>query len=511
MNILKRYVLPVATALIFVAFAWWQLIVLNSDVLYLAQDMSYWQPGILFFDQCLAEPGGIFSWAGCFLTQFFHYPAVGVTLLIVQWLAIYVLLTKGCRMPWWLTPLGIAVPVMLLMPLTSLGYEIYIHKVPDFWFAPTLLVLTASVVIFLCRWFGRWLRLVLQVAVCVAVVAYGQTWINQTHVNDEEYARYRASADDERYHAEIRMARAVEECRWNDVLADMRQCKAAPTRSMWIFKNVALLNKDRLHIDWLNYQPMTEIPTVSSDSAVLSLSDSFAPLIYYTHGSLGFSCRWTIEQMVECGPSAQRLRMLARCAIVMGEDDLARRYLDLLSRMIFQKDWAKEQYQYIGHPELLAAAPAYRVPHEIYGLRRDLLDADGGRVEKYLIEIYSKELQGKSDTYAKLCMMYALQSQDIPSFWRQLYAHIYINGDKPLPRLYQEAAWLYINLEPASADVSSLHIDDDVKAAHKRFIAATSRLIQQGLSESEVATMTYREYGHSFFWFYFFCRGIYLY
>lgn len=58
-------------------------------------------------------------------------------------------------------------------------------------------------------------------------------------VNERNYA-------DSNYHAEFRMCRAVEDQRWDDVLAEARTAKGNPTRQMVLFRDIALMNRGEL-------------------------------------------------------------------------------------------------------------------------------------------------------------------------------------------------------------------------------------------------------------------------
>lgn len=501
----------VLLSVLFAALAYYRLVVLNSDVLYLAQDLSYWQPGALFLQQSLAEPGGIFSWAGCYLTQFLHEPVFGSSLLIIIWVAIAALLYWGCRLQGWLCWLAFVPSMILLWSETSLGYNIYLTKAQDWCFAPSLFVLVMSVLVFVLRWFPRWWRIAAQVICLIVTIACASSWLSETKMPDSFCSPFAPMCDDQNFHHQIRMQRAADEGQWKDVLIEMRQTDQLPTRAMIMYKNMALLYQDRLHTDWLTYETRSQLPTIGNDSIVVAISESIGPQIYFLHGSIGFSYRWAMENMVEYGHTAFGLRTMTRCALIMGEDELANRYLNLLSGMHYQREWAENHRRFIGHPELLADDPYFGIPLSISRVRPDLLDGDNNKVEKYLLDTYSTNIQSESDPLMKLNMMFALQSQDIRRFWNQFFTYASAHKGEPMPRLYQEAAWLYGQLEPQSVDVSQMPFDKEVIETHQRFLKVTTRLMQQGMSEQAMANSTRREFGQTFFWNYFFCRGIKLY
>ena len=97
----------------------------------------------LFFDQCMVVPGGMLSWAGAFLTQLLHLPALGVTVLCLLWALLTFLLRHTFNIPakWMCVTL---IPVtMLLLANVDLGYWIYYLKLRGYFFIPTLGILCA--------------------------------------------------------------------------------------------------------------------------------------------------------------------------------------------------------------------------------------------------------------------------------------------------------------------------------------------------------------------------------
>lgn len=507
---LLRLFAPIVMTIAFIALAWYRLVVLNSDVLYFLQDIGYWQPGSVFLNLCLGEPGSIFTWVGSYLTQFMHVPALGSAILIGLWLAMAALLYWGCRMPWWLCWLAFLPSLIMLWMVTSLGYDIYSIRAFDWCFAPTLFLLTVSLVVFLCRWFGRWIRVGLQVALLVVAIAESSLWLSHNDVPARCCVPFVQMETNPVFFSELRMARAADEGRWSDVLKEMRQSDVLPSRTMWLYKNIALLYQDRLPSDWLQYGCETSVPQYA-DSLLVALAESNGPQLYFLHGSVGFCYRWSMEHMVECGANVRDLRNMTRSALIMGDYAVARRYLSLLENMPFQREWAQSQRKFIANPELLATDSYYSVPLSMSRARPNVLDGDEGKVEKYLIDTYSTHQQNESDALLRLNLTYAMQTQDISTFWKQFFIYANMHHSEPMPRILQEAAWLYGQLEPQTVNVSQMPFDKEVIETHQRFMQATSQLLQRGMSEKAVAKATQREFGKTFYWFYYFCRGIEIY
>ena len=112
------------------------LATLESDVLYALQDQNLFLHTPLFFEQQMVKAGGLLTWAGCYLTQYFYYPMLGAGILCLLW-AFFMWLTKRAfRLEnLWLTLIP---TTCLLLTIVTLGYWIYYLKLPGKAFDTTL-------------------------------------------------------------------------------------------------------------------------------------------------------------------------------------------------------------------------------------------------------------------------------------------------------------------------------------------------------------------------------------
>jgi len=105
----------------------------NLDVLEYARSRSLFLTTSLFATDCLQEVGGALCWIGLAGMQLFHYPVMGVTMLLLLWLVAYLLLRKTFPLTpplrWlYLLPIG-----ALVISITGVGYWIYYLKMPGYW------------------------------------------------------------------------------------------------------------------------------------------------------------------------------------------------------------------------------------------------------------------------------------------------------------------------------------------------------------------------------------------
>lgn len=131
---MKKYLPP----LIFAAWACFLLLAFYSDMLQTAQLRTPFMYGGLFRDELLAAPFGLLSYAGCWLTQHFYYPVVGVGLLLTIWMASWTAGVRALHLKDGWTALMMLPMGCLLLSLTDMGYWIYCLKLHGYWFSQSL-------------------------------------------------------------------------------------------------------------------------------------------------------------------------------------------------------------------------------------------------------------------------------------------------------------------------------------------------------------------------------------
>ena len=112
------------------------LALFEADMLWTAQEQNLFLHTPLFFEQQMVKAGGLLTWMGCYLTQFFYYPMLGAGVLCLLWAFLMWLLQRVFQLEsLWVT----LVPVScLLLTITTLGYWVYYLKLPGALFDATL-------------------------------------------------------------------------------------------------------------------------------------------------------------------------------------------------------------------------------------------------------------------------------------------------------------------------------------------------------------------------------------
>lgn len=609
--------LALAVTLALVVLGAFHLVVRNSDMLFMAQNKSFFSSNPAFLRECMSVPGGFISWTASYLTQFFYYPILGSAMMIGIWVvSLWVSkLAFNVRTEWMAVLLLPA--VCLLVSTIDTGYWLYYLKQTGYWFygtigylATVLLVLFYSlfrkradriIIFFLIAltypfigWYallalvyatcltvrrqrneglslGRQLiqpSLALLLLVAVPLVCYylysdvriEDMWTigfphfdnnNMTSLFAERpfiimaltpllfpflpqqsskgwmaWAAYGVTVlvlagavrwteardfQNYNYHAEMRMYRAAEECDWDKVLDEMGDLPGDADRQMVLLKNIALLNKGQLGTQMFRYNNMGEPPTNSFDTLNVHMVQTAAPLIYYYHGKTNFTVRWCIENCVEFGNDFDNIKMLARCALVGGEMDAAKKYLDILASSTFHRQWAERLRPITRNPKLIAKYHEFDTVRELRDHMGSVLDGDNGLCEMYLLNYFSNTMNKDSKLLQELTLNYALVQKDIQLFWPRFFLYATLHDGEPMPIHYQEAAYLYGTLEPQNVDISKMPFDQQMVQHYQGFQQLSQQLLKSNMTPPQVGEVMKASYGGTFWWFYFFCRDIHSY
>jgi hypothetical protein len=226
-------------------------------------------------------------------------------------------------------------------------------------------------------------------------------------------------------------------------------------------------------------------------------------LIYYHYGMLNDCHRMCMEEGVELGWSPELLKYLARCALLNDELLAARKYLDLLRQTMFYKGWANQMQLLVDNPgqvtEDLETGPITHMLH--YESR---LDADNGYVEKNLMTQLSY-LDADDLYFQEQALLGTLWTRNADDFWPRFSHYLELRHDGNVPRIYQEAAFLFANLQQAEF-INELPVSENVKQNFRNFMNQLNQYNANTFNQARMAL--YPSFGNTYFYEYFFLKGI---
>ena len=603
----------------FIALAWFFLYVRNADTMYFLQDRGLWNSTAIFWDDCTRLPGGLLSWAGAYLTQFFYYPALGCSLLIGLWILTFCLAKWSFKIPDEWSFLIFIPLVALLCSVIQLGYWVYILKDIDYVFYHPL-GLFAALLLSVPFWnylpvsekVQRWIALVWIPIVAVlfyyplgvyallaAIISTVQTLSNSPLKGENSgqkasllrgglvgsfllltlwlvplletagttlmrpdqpwmYGFRKFELDDLRdysleipfyfviivpvlfpyigklrtkklilsqsimvvvaaamvyclsvrdftdynFHAEMRMQRGVEECRWNDVLREAAMVKGPVTREMIMFRDIALINRGEFCSKRYKYNNESIQPVTVSDSIHIRIADQAADLIYLNFGETIFAIRRAIERCMHYGYSYYTMRMLTECALINGELDNARKYLRILSRTTFQKNWAEKMLRFVVDERLLVDSEPFRMPLKLYNEGSELVGTDDKYVELTILKKWMFTITNDPQAQ-EVALGCAMVMRDRKCFWSQVQQHYNINPEEHFPIHVQEAMLFEVyELGTQGVNLSFVKFDEQVVERYKAFISRMKQYSSQGMNEKEIGALLRPEFGDTYMWDY---------
>ena len=304
---------------------------------------------------------------------------------------------------------------------------------------------------------------------------------------------------DSNFHCELTMYRQLEQQQWEEAVATSATVKGEPTRAICIMRNVALARLGRQGDEMYRYpngasQPAAPFP--------IRLVDTMGRMLYLEYGITNYCFRWCMEDGVEYGWSVEKLKLMAKCAIVDGEMAAAQKYLSLLKKCAFQKEWVATYTRIAHQPQLIAQHPGLRAISQLQ--RHDnFLTADQGQMERFLLE-HLTTTQTREPLLQEQVLIAAMQKKDARLFWQQFYQYTELHklDKRPMPRHYQEAACLFAQL--GQLDISHMPFDRQVTAEFEGFnsILATSR--QRGIGMEQLRKNMYDHFHTTYYYHYYF-------
>lgn len=127
------------------------ILYINQEVLYTAHNRSEFLYGEPFFLRMMSKPFGLMQYVGAWLTQFFYHPALGASILVTIWVAIFFVGTRAFRLQGSAAALTLLPIACLLTSMVDLGYWVYINPARGYWFSQSVGYLTMLLLLWAAR------------------------------------------------------------------------------------------------------------------------------------------------------------------------------------------------------------------------------------------------------------------------------------------------------------------------------------------------------------------------
>ena len=275
---------------------------------------------------------------------------------------------------------------------------------------------------------------------------------------------------DENFHHELSMQHHIENLEWEGVLQEAFRQQDEPTRAIVMMKNLALARFGRQGSEMYLYKNGSR--KYEAPFGMRTMLE-IGPLFYYQYGMQNYSVRLSTEMGVEFGWRAEHLKMLAKCAILKGEQAAARKYLGLLEHTLFFKDWAVRNKSLVGDTAAVSSHPEYGPVTLMMHYDNDL-NADEGNVESFLMNQLASCTNIGNPSFQEQTLLASLWTRNAKQFWYHFYDYVSLHPDASIPVYYQEAAYLFGYLEKRE-NLDQMPFADGVKDSFRRFMETASR------------------------------------
>lgn len=300
---------------------------------------------------------------------------------------------------------------------------------------------------------------------------------------------------DENFHRELKMEHCIDRLDWQGVIDEAAKQQTEPTRAIVMMRNLALARLGRQGSEMFNFKNGSKQSNAPFNVRMMQVAGT---LIYYHYGLVNYCNRLCSEEGVEYGWRAEYLKYMARCAILNGEQQAARKFLHILGQTAYFGEWAERLKPLADNPKLVATDAEMQFIAQMMHYPSKL-DSDQGFVESFLMKLLANSYS-KTPVFQEQALLAAMWTKDIKLFWPHFMTYAQLHPNQPMPRLYQEAAYLYGQLEK-TYDVSRMPFDKSVKQTYDNFMKMAPRMEGQDIEDAREAL--YPLFGNTFYYDYF--------
>ena len=301
---------------------------------------------------------------------------------------------------------------------------------------------------------------------------------------------------DENFHHELTMQHRISKLDWMGVLEEAATQEDEPTRAIVMMRNLALSRIGKQGDTMFLYKNGSKAYDAPFGMRLVMV---IGPMIYYQYGMLNYCNRLCMEMGVEFGFRTEDYQLLANCALLENDQPLARKYINILKQTLFYSDWAERAEALLGHPDLIAKDPELEpITHMLH--YDNMLGGDDGFVERFLMSMLVRSTNTSDPVFQEQTVLATLWTKNIKQFWYHFYDYVRLHPKGPIPRYFQEAAYLYGKIEDRK-DLKSVPFDQGIKDTFERFMTSASQYENKSVEVCRQGL--YPFYGETFYYDYY--------
>jgi hypothetical protein len=284
----------------------------------------------------------------------------------------------------------------------------------------------------------------------------------------------------------------VQKANWNKVLLLSSRSQEANQLILY-YTNLALYKTGHLG-DRLFYYNQIGVPGLWLDREGDEISLFLGGEIFYHLGNINEAYRWAFDAMVANGQTPPRLlKQLVLISLINGDLMVAAKYLNILDRSLYYRNWAKHYRNYLSDPDLLLKDP------EIAGKRQLLINTDfvsGSNDSGIELKPLLENHPGNKMAF-EYYMSSLLLDKNLIGFADNI-DRIKDFGYKEIPVHYEEALLIYMGYYKKNAVPLGYGIR---KSTYQHFKDYAKAYSSRSGSPETAAPFFHRSYGNTY-WFY---------
>ncbi|MCQ2068596.1 MAG: DUF6057 family protein [Bacteroidaceae bacterium] len=315
---------------------------------------------------------------------------------------------------------------------------------------------------------------------------------------------------DSNFKTELKMIQAAENLEWENIPALLNRLSTEkendsswqPTRVMVVLKDLALIKTGQEGNRAFDFEDGDKDQKRRWD---VQMSMQIGWIMGFHYGIPGLCQRWCYEESMLFGWSNTTLKYNAMTSILFGNTELANKYLNKLGHTLFYNKWAKKQRPLCNDRNLIEKTAPYDqiLPLMCYD---DLISSDQEGCEIFLKRHFNgPSPQNSTPLYDRVSLLFAIKSKDPTLFWTRFFLYLDSNNPEKIDRYYQEAAYLYSNLENNGL-LEALPFDDQVKKLYDSFKATSSKIGPKSMNEAR--NLFPANLRHTFFYYYYYVNNL---
>ena len=315
---------------------------------------------------------------------------------------------------------------------------------------------------------------------------------------------------DDTFKTELGMIHDINNLKWDQAVSrfDKLQTKYAqdpswqPTRVLVLLKDLSLRKTSQESERAYAFDNGSQR---QDNDHVVPMSFQIGKILHLHYGLPGISNRWCTEEAVMFGRNYMTYKYYAMIAILLNDATLAKEYLDVLSKTLFYRKWAKEQLRLIGNPDLTAKTAPYDMILQLM-CYDDKVISDSDGCEALLANHFNGPRPRRATPlYDRVALFFALESKQDDLFWSRFARFLDTNENANIGRYYREAAYLFSVINK-SRTLETLPFDDTTKELFSAFMEKATRLGNVSLEEARKAFPA--RLRHTYYYYYYYVNEL---